>query len=141
LSGTTTGATPDGRLKGEALSVNLGPSAGTDRNGLTAMLNSVAKLNWRHQVGGALTPAKLPYTGSQNPASVAVLAALARGFFQKGGMGLHVTVVDLEMLKQALKEPEKHMDLMVRVGGFSAPFVLLSAEIQKNIIERVEQGL
>ena len=141
LSGTTTGATPDGRLKGEALSVNLGPSAGTDRNGLTAMLNSVAKLNWRHQVGGALTPAKLPYTGSQNPASVAVLAALARGFFQKGGMGLHVTVVDLEMLKRALKEPDKHMDLMVRVGGFSAPFVLLSAEIQKNIIERVEQGL
>jgi formate C-acetyltransferase len=141
LRGTTLGATPDGRLKGEALSVSLGPSAGTDRNGPTALLNSVAKLNWRRQVGGGLTAVKLPYTGSQSPTSERVLTGLVRGFFGKGGMGLHFTVVDANMLRAALKEPQKHLDIIVRVGGFSAPFVLLSPDVQKNILERAEQGL
>ena len=141
LAGSNIEATPDGRLKGEGLSVSLGPSAGTDRNGPTAMLNSVAKLNWRQQVGGGLTAVKLPYTGSQSPTSVQALTALVQGFFRKGGMGLHFTVVDANVLRAALKEPQKHLDLMVRVGGFSAPFVLLSADVQKNILERAEQGL
>ncbi len=56
-------------------------------------------------------------------------------------MGLHFTVVDADMLRAALKEPHKHPDVIVRVGGFSAPFVLLSPDVQKNIIERTEQGL
>jgi pyruvate formate-lyase/glycerol dehydratase family glycyl radical enzyme len=140
-NGHNMGATPDGRLQGQALSVSLGPSAGTDVRGPTAMLNSVAKLNWKQQAGGALTHVKLPYTDAQNPTSVRAISALIQVFFRKAGMGLHFTVVDAAMLRLALQEPEKHLDLMVRVGGFSAPFVLLSPEIQKNIIERTEQKL
>ena len=56
-------------------------------------------------------------------------------------MGLHFTVADSEILKAAQKKPEKYQDLLVRVGGFSAPFVLLSQDIQKNIIERTEHIL
>lgn len=37
------GATPDGRLSGSALKFGLGQSEGKDRNGLTALLNSIAK--------------------------------------------------------------------------------------------------
>jgi pyruvate-formate lyase len=105
------------------------------------MLNSVAKLNWQQQTGGALTHVKLPYTGAQNPASADLLSALVRTFFAGGGMGLHFTVVDAQALRDALKEPEKHLDLLVRLGGFSAPFVLLSPAVQKNIVDRTEQGL
>jgi len=141
LEGASTGATPDGRLKGQGLSVSLGPTAGTDVNGPTALLNSVAKLNWRQQVGGALTPVGLPYTGSQSPASVRALTGLIQAFFRKGGMGLHFTVVDADMLRAALKQPQNYLNLMVRVGGFSAPFVLLGPEIQKNILERTQQNL
>jgi len=140
-AGLGTGATPDGRCRGEALSVSLGPTAGADRKGPTAMLNSVAKLNWHQQPGGALTHVKLPYTGAQRPTSKALLGALVRAFFAGGGLGLHFSVVDAQALRDALKEPEKHLDLLVRVGGFSAPFVLLSPEIQKNIIERTEHEL
>jgi formate C-acetyltransferase len=57
-------------------------------------------------------------------------------FFERGGMGLHVTVTNVEMLRQALEAPDQSRGLLVRVGGFSAPFVLLFPEIQRNIIER-----
>ena len=69
------------------------------------------------------------------------LSALVWTFFSKGGLGLHISVVDADVLRSALKEPDKYLDLMVRVGGFSAPFVLLSPEIQKSILERTEQYL
>ena len=52
LCGKQTGATPDGRLAGTSLSVNLGPSAGVDTRGPTATLKSVSKLTWDQQVGG-----------------------------------------------------------------------------------------
>jgi pyruvate-formate lyase len=45
------------------------------------------------------------------------------------------------VLRDAMAHPEQHMDLLVRVGGFSAPFVLLSPELQKNILERSEHEL
>jgi formate C-acetyltransferase len=134
-------ATPDGRRKGDPVSQDLGPNAGTDRQGVTALLNSISKLDWRQQIGGSLTPVKLPYTASQGGKMVSSLGALVRVFFRQGGMGLHVNVVDAEMLRRALKNPDEHLDLLVRVGGFSAPFVLLSADVQREILERTEQGL
>ena len=118
------GATPDGRLQGKAASVSLGPSTGADRKGPTAMLNSVAKLDWKAQAGGALTHIRMPYTGGQRPAGVQSFLALTRVFFQKGGMGLHCSVVTAESLRQAMKNPEQHLNLLVRMGGFSVPFVL-----------------
>ncbi|MBM3891816.1 MAG: hypothetical protein FJ388_22095, partial [Verrucomicrobia bacterium] len=141
LRGADMGATPDGRLRGAALSVSLGPAAGDDRLGPTAMLNSVAKLVWREQAGGALTHLRLPYSPHPDATGTANLAALIAAFFRQGGMGLHITVTDVRMLRQALENPEQHLGLLVRVGGFSAPFVLLSPEIQRNIIERTEHHL
>jgi formate C-acetyltransferase len=134
------GATPDGRRRGQSLSVSLGPSPGMACSGPTAMLNSVAKLDWHEQAGGALTHMQLPYTGSQSPTNAGILAALVSTFFRRGGMGLHVSVVDAQMLREARRAPEKHLNLLVRLGGFSAPFVQLSPEIQESIIRRAEHG-
>ena len=49
--------------------------------------------------------------------------------------------VDAATLRDARAHTEKHENLLVRVGGFSAPFVLLSADLQDNIIERTEHKL
>ncbi|MBN1692597.1 MAG: hypothetical protein JW845_03480 [Dehalococcoidales bacterium] len=49
-------------------------------------------------------------------------------------------MVDTEELLDAKVHPEKHRDLVVRVGGFSAYFVMLSPEIQDDIIYRSTQG-
>jgi len=140
LHGRVTGATPDGRFKGESLSVNLGPSPGTDVNGPTAMLKSVAKLSFRHQTGGALLHMKLSPNVVAGENGTENLSSLIRTYFKLGGMGLHFTVVDGKILRAAKEEPEKYRDVIVRVGGFSAPFVLLSPEIQDNIILRTEHS-
>ena len=139
--GVRMGATPSGRLAGKTLSVNFGPDQGSDTRGPTAMLNSVAKLNWAPQVGGALTHVKFSPKTLSGDEGTRKLCALVAGHFQRGGLGLHFTVGDAATLRDARAHPEKHENLLVRVGGFSAPFVLLSADLQDNIIERTEHGL
>jgi formate C-acetyltransferase len=140
-AGTRTGATPNGRRAGRTLSVGLGPDQGTDTHGPTAMLNSVAKLNWAPQVGGALTHVKFGPKTFSGEEGVRKLCALVAGHFQRGGFGLHFTVADAGILKDAKAHPERRQDLLVRVGGFSAPFALLSPDLQDNIIERTEHEL
>ncbi|MCF7847468.1 MAG: hypothetical protein K9M45_01360 [Kiritimatiellales bacterium] len=138
-SGERTGATPDGRKAGKSFSVSYGPSNGTDRNGPTAMLNSVSKLKWENQPGGALTHVRLPYSGPGNRFGTSNVSALISAFFKQGGMGLHFSVVDAEILRAAIKDPMNHLDIMVRIGGYSAPFALLSPFMQQEILERTEQ--
>nr|MDO8115125.1 pyruvate formate lyase family protein [Candidatus Sigynarchaeota archaeon] len=50
--GRETGATPDGRLAGKALSSSIGPVAGQGKAGLTATCNSAAKID-HIKIGGA----------------------------------------------------------------------------------------
>ena len=137
--GHHTAATPDGRLRGEALSVSLGPVSGTERSGPTAVLNSVAKLDWQEQAGGALTHIQLPYVATRTEQNTAKLTALIAGFFQNGGMAVHFSCVDADLLRQAMREPEKHLHILVRMGGYSAQFALLSPQLQRDIIARMEQ--
>ncbi len=58
-----------------------------------------------------------------------------------GGNMLTLTVTDVEELKRAMEEPEKYRHLRVRMGGWSAYFVMLSREQQLLHIRRVEHGL
>jgi formate C-acetyltransferase len=50
-------------------------------------------------------------------------------------------ILGADVLRAAKLEPEKHRDLIVRVGGYSAYFVALSPEIQDEIIARTEHQL
>ena len=49
----------------------------------------------------------------------------------------NVAQVTLQDLENALREPEKYPNLMVRVGGFSARFVTLPRELQEDIAARM----
>jgi formate C-acetyltransferase len=69
------------------------------------------------------------------------LAALIRGYFDQGGHHVQFNIVDREVLLDAMARPEQHRDLMVRVAGYSDYFVLLSPEIQREILSRTEHGL
>jgi len=44
-----------------------------------------------------------------------------------------------DLLRQAIREPEKHLHILVRMGGYSAQFALLSPQLQRDIIARMEQ--
>jgi pyruvate-formate lyase len=55
---------------------------------------------------------------------------------------LTLTLIDVEELKRAMQEPEKYCHLRVRMGGWSAYFVMLGEEKQRlHHIQRVEHGL
>lgn len=47
-----------------------------------------------------------------------------------------ITMVSKSDLENALKEPEKYRNLIVRVGGFSARYVELGQEEQREILAR-----
>ena len=51
---------------------------------------------------------------------------------------MQFNVVDRDTLIDAKLHPEQHQDLVVRVSGFSAYFVMLSSTLQDEIIERTE---
>ncbi|HAL64253.1 MAG TPA: hypothetical protein DCP10_01650 [Bacteroidales bacterium] len=70
------------------------------------------------------------------------LTALVRTYFRWDGhhIQFHIqfNVVNAEMLRAAQREPEKYLDLIVRVAGYSDYFNDLTPEVQKEIIRRTE---
>jgi len=129
-------ATPDGRLAWTPLTNANSPSAGSDRKGLTALLNSLVKLvpiGTAGQVQYLKLNRELFTTGRPQ------LEALLRTYFAQGGFHAMVTVVSRDDLENAVREPDKYQNLIVRVGGFSARFVTLAPELQQDIIARMLQ--
>lgn len=131
--GGNTAATADGRKAGEPLSNSLNPLAGRDRNGFTALLNSMAKFN-PHSVAGQVMHLKLgrQMFGKHRGA----LESMLDTYFKKGGSYLCLAVMDRGELENALEKPDEYANLMVRVGGFSARFVSLPREMQLEILSR-----
>ena len=51
---------------------------------------------------------------------------------------MQVNVVDRATLLDARKNPERHSDLIVRIGGYSDYFVRLKPELMQDVIDRTE---
>ena len=137
--GARIGATPDGRRAAEPLSENTSPYPGSCKHGLTAMLNSIAKLPLQRINSGALNIRLQPKLAAGDD-GLANLTALLRTYFDMGGLQVQLSVVDLEQLRDAQLHPERHRDLMVRITGYSAVFVDMAKHAQNEIIRREEMG-
>lgn len=137
--GYRTKATPDGRHTGDAYMVGIGQTAGKDREGLTALLNSVAQADPTHICVG-------PYVCNINLDPVLVkdddqfdkTVHMIDAYFRKGGIQIQLNYVDPSELISAKADPDSYKSLRVRVSGFSANFVLLPEEIQDDIIRRTQ---
>jgi formate C-acetyltransferase len=138
--GASTGATPDGRLKGQPLADGVGPAQGRDEKGPTAACNSVAKLDHIIASNGTLFNQKFHPTALAGQEGLEKFIALVRGFFDQKGMHAQFNVVDRETLIDAQKNPSAHKNLVVRVAGYSALFVSLSKSLQDDIISRTTHG-
>jgi len=130
--GAQVGATPDGRLAGQPLAQSLSPQSGAAMKGLTGAINSATSLSLDEVSGGA----SMMWDLDVSWATPEVVRAVLLTFFQKGGHIFQGNVMDVSVLREAQKTPERFRDLMVRVGGFSARFVTLSKETQEEIITR-----
>ena len=77
----------------------------------------------------------------ETPAGREAFLALAKTYFARGGQQLQVNVVSRAELLDAQEHPERHRNLVVRVGGFSCRFVRLPRELQDHVIARTEISL
>jgi formate C-acetyltransferase len=66
------------------------------------------------------------------------IALLIDTYLQMGGLQLQVNSLSPEILRDALKNPERYSDLVVRVGGYSTYFNLLSDAVKEDFIRRAE---
>ncbi len=139
--GLNVAATPDGRLSRSPLA-DGGVSAmyGRDKNGPTALINSVARLKHRNASNGSLLNMKFLPSMFDTPEEKSKFIALLRGLIQKKIAHVQINVMDAEELQEAKKHPEQHSNLIVRVAGYTAYFVELADDLQDEIIERTAHG-
>ena len=138
--GEVTLATPDGRRDGEMLKFGFGQSGGYDREGLSALLNSIAKAD-PHGIrcGSTVTNISLDEALIKNDDNFEKTVTLFENYFKMGGVHFQLTYVSREDLICAKETPDDYKHLRVRVSGFSDYFVKLNEAIQDDIIARTEQ--
>ena len=127
------------RRAGEPLGHTMGPRPGADHNGLTAMLNSVAKLPLHKGVGGTTLNVTATTKHMATAAQRANVAAVIKTFMNGGVQMAQINAACLEDLLDAREHPERHGDLIVRVGGYSIQFVQLNKKAQNEIISRYSE--
>lgn len=139
--GSRTGASANGRRRGESFASGLAPADGMDRAGPTALFNSVNRVDFTRVRNGANVNARFDGHTVRGPVGRAAFAALLRTYFRRGGMQLQTNVLDAAVLREARAHPERHPHLLVRISGYCAYFGDLTPEMQDEIIRRTEHGI
>lgn len=134
--GRIVGASADGRRAREPLGDNNSPAAGTDRNGPTAAMKSVARLDHIQVAMGTLFNMKFHPVSLQGEERMHKFMNLLRTFFDDKGFQVQFNVVSPEVLRAAQEEPEAYRNLIVKVAGYSARFGDLDRQLQDQIIAR-----
>jgi len=133
--GAFTAASADGRKARESLSNGVGPTHGADKNGPTAILNSVKKLENELQTNGN----SLILSYSPKTMKTELFPSLIRSFYgPNGGFHIQFNVVGKETLCDAQVCPESYLGLVVRIAGYSVLFNEISKPAQNDIIARTE---
>ena len=136
--GKKTGNTPDGRKSGAPFGPGANPIHGRDTNGALAVLNTIAKLPYKHSEDGisytfAITPSTL---GKTEDEKVTNLTSLLDGYFAQLSHHVNINVFDRALLLDAMDHPEKYPQLTIRVSGYAVNFVKLTREQQLDVINR-----
>ena len=137
-AGSAVPATPDGRRAGEPVADSIGPMQGRDRRGPTAMLRSVCKLPLHKATGTPVLNIRVSPSLLKSTEGRAKFRALVDTYFSMGGMQIQASVVDQDALRDAIAHPERHGDLIVRIGGYSEYFNNLSPALKQSVLERTE---
>ncbi len=136
--GYITDATPDGRLAGHALSEHLGAVGGMDKNGPTAVMHSIAKLDQSKGIGGIATNYRFAKNFITAPTGNAAVCSFIRTFMENDCFEIQFNVIDKKDLLEARAHPENYRTLLVRVAGYSDYFVNLAENVKDEVIARTE---
>ena len=133
--GVFTAASANGRKSRDHLSNGVGPTNGMDKNGPTAILNSIMKLENELMTNGNSTILSF-HPKTMKPQ---IFLSVIRTFFQlNGGYHIQFNVIGKDTLCDAQKNPEKYPGLVVRIAGYPVLFNELSKTAQDDIIARTE---
>lgn len=133
--GLRTGAIPNGRRRGDALTAGIIAEPGMDKSGLTSYLASAARLNYTTLCAPLAVNLKLDKKLTSESDK---LSALFETYMKLGGLQLQPDYLSAEDLKDAQIHPEKWCNLRVRITGFTGFFTRFDKASQDEIISRTE---
>jgi len=136
--GKKLGATPNCRFAHAPESDGTSPSHGADRNGPTAVVKSLSKMD-QVKSGGTLLNQRFLPSVLAGDTGLEKMAQLIRTYFKLGGHHIQFNVVDTDTLRKAQETPDEYRSLLVRVAGYSDYFVDLDKYHQEEIIARTAQ--
>ena len=131
-------ATPDGRHAGDPLSKNTSATVGMDKNGITALINSVTKIDFADFATGSVLDVLLHPSAVMGEDGLEAFYGILKTYFDKGGFAMHGNVFGADVLKRAQENPNEYKTLQVRVCGWNAYFVNLSKVEQDAFIKQAE---
>ena len=138
--GDKTAASPDGRLAGAPLAEGISPVQGKDMAGPTAVVKTMGKIDHAATAGTLLNMKFSPATLAGD-LGLRKFAALIRTYFDLGGHHMQFNVVSRQTLLNAQEDPASYRSLLIRVAGYSDYFVMLSKDVQDEVISRTEHGI
>ena len=133
-----TASSPNGRLRGEELSKNMSASMGMNREGATAAILSVTKIDATAFAGDATLDMGLLPSAVKGEEGLEAMYSLLTTFIKRGGHAVHINVFDADTLRAAQKEPEKYQDLQIRVCGWNVLFNNINKNEQDGFIRQAE---
>ena len=136
--GLNVGALPNGRKATTPLADGVSPVHSSEKNGPTAIMKSVAKLDHEKVTNGTQLNMKFSPQLLEGDKGKRHLANLIRTFFDLGGWHCQFNVVSADTLRAAQKHPDDYKWLIIRVAGYSAFFLELDKGVQDDIIDRTE---
>ncbi|MBZ5655726.1 MAG: hypothetical protein LAO56_10665 [Acidobacteriia bacterium] len=140
------GATPNGRKDGENFSSGLTPCSGVTPH-MTATLHAVANLPAECISNGMAVNLKFTPDDGDRTRMLDNFTAAVAGYFDAsadhgtGGMEIQFNVTSHRDFIEAVNDPSRYDQLLVRVSGYTAYFKDLNPQMQKEIIDRTEYRL
>lgn len=140
--GRAQGASADGRRSGEPLSDGISPVHNAlgahDFKGLTATINSAAKLDQQAISNGVPFNIRIKPGSLQGPDADTNLVSLIRAYFRSRGSHLQISVSSRDILMDAERAPQQYPGLLVYVAGYSTLWSELGDNLKQDIIARTE---
>ncbi len=136
--GKSLGATPDGRFAGEPIAYSLSAQQGRDEKGISALINTLAKLPHNRAAGASAAIIDIDPKMVSGADGTERLSQIIRAAIKMGVGQMQFNVVTAERLRLAQQYPEKYGNTPVRVAGYSQMFKLLSDDLQEHVIARTK---
>jgi formate C-acetyltransferase len=135
------GALPDGRKAHTPLADGMSPVQGVCKNGPTAIVKSLSKINQAATSNGNLLNMKFTSGTLKDPSTRDKFISLVETYMALGGFHVQFNIVDTQKLRRAQQNPSEDPEMLVRVAAYVAQFSALPKELQDDIIARSEMGL